>query len=326
MVRELPFLPSVIQDVYGAGAYPQGLAVSIATDELFVFYSFPKPKAGLGLLCCVYDRHNWRLKTWFVSKELCRESFVHKAAGGRSLIYTLGRSNPICFDLTRPPDAGALVEPFATFRPRNRSYAQLAASSDGFFYMSGEPDSQGRKGKQTFIRTDSAFRQTGEVHFPLDVVGTYDRAELLRYPKAQGVAYIDRRFIFACGKNYSRNPGNPAESPQLASTQQGLIACDDEGGVLADALCDPDFALDAFSRMAGRDCQMIESEGITAAADGKLYGLWQAAHPRQFASLGRTAGLLVTEEMSGAPGATDFSGGAVALLAVMQRTVNRPSR
>ncbi|WHQ68767.1 hypothetical protein [Methylorubrum extorquens] len=322
LICEVPFLPPAVQDNITERVYPQGLALDATERELFIFYSYLKKNPEFGTLCCVYDTESLRLKSWFRTPELCRESFVFRRVGQSRRVYTVGLDSPLFYDVTRLPPAGASLDPEQIFRPEQRSYAQLAWTGKEFVYMSGERDEQRRKGKQRFIRADAVFRQTGTVDFPLGVVGSYDKAQVLHYPKAQGVAYTKGMFLFSCGKNYARSGRGREEDPLLPSTQQGLIACDPDGRRLADALVSPDFALAQFGKMAGRSLQMIENESITASGGGAV-ALWQTCHPSQWATDGRKSGLLVTEEMSGARAAVDFSEGAVSLNEVMRRDLNR---
>ena len=321
---EIPLCPGAVQDAlvaagYTLPAYPTGLQPYHATNDLFVCQSVVAPGGATKGIICWYDISNGAsptLKTWWYTNQYSREGIAQRFENGRRYLYQLGDSFPYRNDITVPPAPGSSL-PAEVFTNAAPSYFELTPYGDGWAYMASDVQNPGGlRVKQQFIVADSDFNKRAETRLPLNAIGSYFGRIQDYCPKCQGLDWREElgAFVLGCGGDYRPTPERLPEYRLRQSKQQGLIGCGANGDILFAALCDPEVALALTGAQIERVIRVHECEGVrTDSSNGKLYAIWQTLAPDEWPTVGRTRGVVITEEMCSDVDAVDYSVGATAL-------------
>ena len=321
---EVPLCPGFIQDALVAAghslpAYPTGIATNHATNDLWVCESFVAAGGATKGIICGYDITNRAspvLKTWWYTGQYSREGIVYREIGGRRYLDQLGDSYPFRTDITAVPLAGSspATQVFTSAFP---SYFEICWTGSNYIYMARDIQNPGALPvKAQFIVADTDFNKVADLRFPFNAIGSYFGRIQDYGPKCQGIDWSPKlgAFVLGCGGDYRPTPARLPEYRLRQSKQQGLIICGPNGDIITSALCDPEVALALTGAQIGRAIAVHECEGVrTDPSNGKLYAIWQTLAPDEWATVGRTRGVVITEELCTDDDAVDYAIGATAL-------------
>ena len=305
LIKQLPIRNTVLENLCTTYSYPnmfpQALAVDSVADELFITFGAPTGGLNQWAWIQVYDLTTGAIKTTFTTAETWRENLTIRYVGGTRYLYTLGASTAFRIDITTLPvnlSTPSKADTYAITLPQS-----LMAFDGDTFTVQRNFNYRGSN-RAMYDLYNTFFVKTGEIVFPLDVVGTIG-SYIDYFPKAQGVCSYNGTYIFGIGSGYI--PGSPTPTvgnPYRNGALQGIVVVNGDGSVQATGYCNPQEMINIFATKLGYVPTFLENEGIYND-NGKIYTLWAT---RSYGDANATVnGITLTQEFSDDIEAMDFT-------------------